>query len=136
MRTIICGSRHFGAGPFSEKDYDLMKSVLANLRWKPTEVVCGMAKGADTLGESWAKANNIPVAYFPANWAKFGRAAGPKRNKEMADYAEACVAFLFEDSRGTANMIKLATKKGIPVCVVYCDKNADVKYYPEIFEEE
>lgn len=134
MRTIICGSRHFGTGPFSDKDAALMNAVLANLRWQITTVVCGKAKGADTLGEQWAIAHDRPVAYFPANWSKYGRAAGPKRNKEMADYAEACVAFLYEGSRGTANMIMLAQKKGIPCCVVYCDANADVKYFPEIFE--
>lgn len=114
MRTIIAGSRHF-------TDYELMCKVMANLRWTVTEVVSGKAPGADTLGERWASENNIPVKEFPADWSKFHRAAGPIRNKQMADYAEACVVFLYPNSRGSINMYEQARKKEMPLVVVQCE---------------
>lgn len=51
------------------------------------EVVSGRASGADACGERWAAARGIPVQPFPADWAKFGRAAGGRRNAQMAEYA-------------------------------------------------
>ena len=121
MKTIICGSRHFAAPA-------LMKRVMANLRWSPTEVISGCAPGADTYGEKWAASNRISVKQFPANWKTYGRAAGPIRNKQMAKYGDACVAFLYAGSRGTKNMIHLATIKGMPLCIVYCDEDGRIEY--------
>jgi len=92
-----------------------------NCPWDITEVVSGHAPGADTLGERFAKENNIPVKLFPAAWKKLGRAAGPVRNKAMADYAEALVAFLYPHSKGTKSMIGFAHKKDMPIMTVYID---------------
>jgi hypothetical protein len=50
-----------------------------------TEVVSGVDAGADEFGEKWAKINNIPVKIFKADWKTHGRAAGPIRNKQMAE---------------------------------------------------
>lgn len=83
MKTIVAGGRKF-------TDSKYMDECLAN--HTITEVVCGKAKGADTLGEAYAIANDISVKYFPADWPKYGRGAGHIRNKEMGDYAEALVA--------------------------------------------
>jgi hypothetical protein len=70
------------------------------------EIVSGGAKGADTLGEQFAQTHNLPCKIFPADWKKYGRAAGPKRNAQMAEYANYGVALWDGKSRGTANMIK------------------------------
>ena len=86
MRTIIAGSRQMTTEA-------AMEMVLADLGWTITEVVSGGAAGADRLGEAWATRNGIPVKRFPADWARFGKGAGPVRNREMALYAEALVAF-------------------------------------------
>ena len=50
---------------------------------------------------------------FPADWNRFGRTAGPKRNKQMANYANTLVAFWDGKSRGTKNMIDLAKCRGL-----------------------
>ncbi len=78
-----------------------------------TEVVSGGAAGADSDGEIWACELNIPVRRFAADWDKHGKAAGPIRNAEMADYAEALIAF--PGGKGTANMVKQAKKKGLKI---------------------
>jgi len=78
-----------------------------------TEVVSGCARGADTFGETIAKKLKLPIVKYPAYWNKFGKSAGYKRNVQMADNAEALIAF--EGGKGTAMMIDIATKKGLKV---------------------
>lgn len=82
-----------------------------------TEVVSGCAPGADNYGEIWAEGHNIRVKRFPADWNKHGRAAGPIRNSEMADYAEQCVAVWDGKSRGTGDMVRKAQAKGLKLFV-------------------
>ena len=52
-----------------------------------------------------------------AEWIKYGRAAGPRRNKQMAEYADALLAYWDGKSRGTKNMIELAKDKGLKIGV-------------------
>ena len=103
MKIIVAGGRDYTNKDIVFKALDNMSKSI-NI----TEVVCGMAKGVDTLGREWAIKNDIPVAEFPADWNKHGKAAGPIRNKEMRDYAQGLVAFWDGQSRGTKNMIDLS----------------------------
>ena len=82
-----------------------------------TIVVSGGAPGVDTLGEQYADEMNIPVHVYEADWDKHGRAAGPIRNRKMAENAEALIALWDGKSKGTKNMIETATKKGLMVYV-------------------
>jgi hypothetical protein len=72
-----------------------------------TEIVSGGARGVDRLGERYARKRGLPCKVFPAQWAKYGKSAGPIRNAEMAKYTDYGVAVWDGVSRGTANMIKL-----------------------------
>lgn len=110
MRTIIAGSRHYD-------DYRQLRRLMRSIGFPITEVVSGCAPGADTLGEMWAAENGIPWREFPADWKRYRRAAGPIRNRQMADYADALVAFLAPGSRGTADMIKQAESRNLPMVV-------------------
>lgn len=103
MKVIIAGSRTF-------KNYDLVEQTMSELGLDIDEVVCGGARGADRLGEEWAKNHNIPVTYFPANWNRFGKWAGFKRNEDMAIYADYLIAFWDKKSRGTKHMIETMHK--------------------------
>ena len=55
---------------------------------------------------------------FPADWDKYGKAAGYKRNGEMARNADALIAFWDGKSRGTKHMIDLAKKYDLQARVV------------------
>lgn len=101
MKTIIAGSRGLDCP-------NELASVLASLGWKITEVVSGGCRGIDQLGEAWARERGIPVKVFPADWDRHGRAAGPIRNQQMAEYADALVAFWDGRSRGTEHMMACA----------------------------
>lgn len=113
LRVIIAGGRNFN-------DYAILKStmdkLLANIAGEIT-VICGMARGADTLGEQYAKERGYSVCYFPADWNKYGKSAGYRRNEQMAQYADALVAFWDGKSRGTKHMIDMANQYGLKVRV-------------------
>jgi len=113
FKVIVAGGRDFA-------DYDLLKSKLDNLlvNRDPVEIVSGTARGADKLGEFYAKRSQLALALFPADWDLYGKSAGYKRNAQMADYADALVAFWDGKSRGTMHMINLAKSAGLQVRVV------------------
>ena len=114
MKLIIAGSRTFG-------NYKLLSAHLDDIcaRYDITEIVSGTAAGADSLGELYAKDHNISVTRFPADWNKYDRSAGPIRNAQMADYADACIVFWDGKSKGTKSMINLAKQKGLATRIVY-----------------
>ena len=113
MKIIIAGSRDFN-------DYELLKSKLdkAKKHYGEFEVVSGMARGADSLGERYARENSLPIAEFPADWDKHGKKAGFLRNADMADYADGCIVFWDGVSKGTQHMINLAKQKEIQLAIV------------------
>jgi len=82
------------------------------------EIVSGTARGADSLGAKYAKERGYTVKEFAPQWDKFGKSAGYKRNAEMADYADALIAFWDGESKGTNHMINLAKEKNIKIKVV------------------
>ena len=101
MRVIVSGSR-------SITNYDLVKHQIELSGFHITELVCGGANGVDKFGEKFAKEKNIKIKYFLPDWHKYGKAAGPIRNEEMAKYADFLIAIWDGKSRGTKNMIDLA----------------------------
>lgn len=101
MKIIIAGGRDYH---LNENDF----SKLDQLKDTISEVVSGCARGVDTAGEMWAKKNNIPVKKFPADWEKFGKSAGYRRNQQMAEYADAVV--LFPGGKGTGHMYDIAKR--------------------------
>lgn len=111
FRVIIAGGRNFS-------DYKLLKATMDKLLVNITDeitVVCGQAKGADTLGEQYVKEKGYAVAYYPADWKQYGKRAGYLRNEQMARNADALVAFWNGESRGTKSMIDLAKRYGLKV---------------------
>lgn len=116
FKVIVAGGRDFS-------DYKLLEEKIKFFmqNHKNFEVVCGMAKGADTLGLKYAISNNIKVHSFPANWDKYGKRAGYLRNEEMAKVSDGLIAFWNGRSKGTEHMISLARQYGIKVAVVGYD---------------
>jgi len=80
-----------------------------------------MAKGVDQLGVQYAEQRNYPIIKMPADWNKFGRAAGYIRNTEMAKIANACVCFWDGISKGTKHMIDISTKYNLKLRIITID---------------
>jgi hypothetical protein len=119
MKCIIAGSRSLAI------KWDKIKLVSCAVHrsgWlnEITEIVSGGCRGIDLAGEMFAENYGIPVKRFLPEWENEGKAAGPKRNALMAEYADALIAIRgnSERSRGTTHMIKLAIDKGLKVFVM------------------
>lgn len=112
MKVIIAGSRDFN-------DYEKLKEVCDYMLSRQTdvEIVSGAARGADILGEQYAKEKGHSLKQFPAEWDKFGKRAGYLRNEDMAKYSDALIAFWDGKSKGTEHMINLAKKHNLKVKV-------------------
>lgn len=116
FKVIVAGSREFN-------DYELLKNKLDHLLQTVVgeiEIVSGTARGADQLGERYAKERGFKVKQFPANWDTLGKRAGYVRNEEMAKYADACVVFWMNESRGTKHMIDLSEKYNLKLRIYKC----------------
>ena len=113
IMLIIAGSRSFN-------DYERLKTnmQLLGLEDKDVTIISGTAQGADKLGERWAEEFNKPVIRMPADWNKYGRSAGYRRNVEMAKIATHLVAFWDGSSRGTGHMIDIAHQYALKQYIV------------------
>lgn len=111
MKVVVAGSR-------SITDYVLVEQAISSSGLVVTEIVSGGARGVDNLGEQYANSNDVNLKIFKADWSRYGKAAGPIRNGQMADYADAAVIVWDGKSSGTKNMIEQMKKRGKPVHVV------------------
>lgn len=116
FKVIIAGSRGFS-------NYKLLKETCDKyLREKKKThnviVISGHARGADILGEKYASDEDLDLEIYPADWKKYGKSAGFMRNEQMANIADAVIAFWNGESHGTKHMIDIAEEKGLNVKVV------------------
>lgn len=120
MKICIFGGREF-------TDYEWLKDeVKAHIHNKAPveeygniEIITGGARGADALGKRFAEEYNLKHAEFKADWQQHGKAAGPIRNREMANYTDIGIGFHDDKSRGTANMINTLRKTDKPVHIIH-----------------
>ncbi len=122
IRLLIAGGRDFSDYDLAERKVMFYLSKLLQ-NGDEIEIVSGACDdkrygvhtftradgtkvyGADGIGEKIAAKNGWKVKPFPANWKKYGRAAGPIRNKDMAIYMTHGIVFWDKISRGTKSMI-------------------------------
>jgi hypothetical protein len=109
MRILVTGSRDWA-------DEQAIQAALTRA-WQefPGAVLVHGAcpTGADAIADRlW----NWDIEPHPADWQRYGKAAGFIRNAEMvAAGAELCLAFIRNESRGATHCADLAEKAGIPV---------------------
>lgn len=108
IRVLVCGDRKW-------TDKAMIRIVLRRLI-PPVTIIHGAARGADTLAGEVAYELGFTVERYPADWTKYGRAAGPIRNKEMLTHGRPDYVIGFHDdlrhSRGTADMKRQAERAG------------------------
>lgn len=119
---LVVGSRGFN-------DYNLMCQILDYMLQNKTYIVIvsGGAKGADSLAERYAKERGLELKVFPADWDKYGKSAGYRRNEQMhlwisARHNRGVVAFWDSISKGTAHNFELCKTYGNPIrCYNYIE---------------
>jgi len=144
IKLIIAGSRDFSNPELLDREVDtyleeilkkecgidLVSDGEGNWFWAnwelqegvesedlPVEIVSGGAKGADRLGEAYAKSRDYKVKKFIPDWEKHKKSAGYIRNEEMAKYATHCICFDL-GTKGTGHMISLANKYKLGLKVI------------------
>lgn len=131
FRVIIAGGRDYS-------DYAALKAAVIqdikdlrekinhsqSMKCRELTIISGHARGADMLGEQFAKEFHLPLVVIPADWDKNGKSAGYARNVDMAKFAiedpdsqGILIAFWDGKSKGTAHMIETAKKRGLEVIV-------------------
>lgn len=112
-KVIIAGGREFN-------QYQLLKLKCDKILSQMTDVIIisGGARGADKLGENYAKEKGYKCERYEADWDTYKKAAGPIRNEEMAKVGTHLIAFWDGKSTGTKNMIEVATSYGLKVRVI------------------
>jgi hypothetical protein len=110
MREIIAGSRGI-------TDYRTVCQAVRDSGFTIRRVVSGTAAGVDTLAIRYAREHSLPCDRFPAEWSRWGRSAGYRRNVTMADQADALIAVWDGKSLGTKHMIDIAKERGLAVFV-------------------
>lgn len=113
MKTIIAGSRDITS-------YNLVATAIHIAEGHGIScdtIISGGCRGVDQLAIDYAVDNAIYYSVYPADWSKFGKAAGPIRNRRMAENAHALIAIWDGKSKGTLNMINTATELGLKVYV-------------------
>ena len=112
-RIVVAGCRDYDN---YEEAKEYIDFCIQNLRKEYTLIfMSGGCKGADALGEKYANENHFEIEYYPADWEKFARSAGPKRNLEMAKRCDYVICFWDGKSLGTKSMIKFAKQFDKPI---------------------
>ncbi len=107
-RIVIAGSRDYN--DYKEAEAFIKQCLEALKPFQKLIILSGGCTGADQLGERFAKENGYLIELHKAKWAEYGKAAGPIRNRKMAENCDAVICFWDQKSRGTASMISFAKK--------------------------
>lgn len=113
MRIIVCGGREYS-------DVARLRAVLDEFHGNKSieHVAHGDARGVDRWAAAWAQKHGITTTSYPADWQRYGRAAGPIRNREMLRAEMALgltMVVAFPGGKGTRDMCSQACAAGVMV---------------------
>ena len=112
-RIVVAGCRDYNNYNEAKKYIDF---CISKIKENNTLVfISGGCKGADMLGERYAKENGYKIERYIAQWDKYGKSAGPIRNEKMAEIGDYVICFWDGKSRGTKTMIDYAKEQGKPI---------------------
>jgi len=114
FRLLVTGSRTWHDIPSIEQAPAV---ILARHPEGILLVHGGCPRGADAIAAAYAaRTPGYQIEAHPADWRRYGRAAGYRRNAEMiALGADGCAAFIRGGSPGSTSAVRLARAAGIPV---------------------
>ena len=109
VSVLVCGGRKFSGWPAMQRVLD---------RISPDVIIHGAAAGADAMAGRYARENDIECRDFPAEWQRYGRSAGYRRNQQMLDEGKPDLVVAFPGGRGTENMVKISRQQGFEVNII------------------
>ena len=109
VSVLVCGGRKFNEWPAMQRALD---------RISPDIIIHGAAGGADSMAGRYARENNIPCRDFPAEWRRYGKSAGYRRNQQMLDEGKPNLVVAFPGGPGTQNMVEISRQQGFEVNII------------------
>jgi len=130
VRILVTGDRNW-------TDEQTILAALVGLKAREgtaVTIIHGAARGADTIAGRIAKELGFDVEAYPADWNKYGKAAGPIRNKQMLREGKPQGVLAFHDdlfhSRGTRNMVEISKSAGLPVACFHSYEYCQDRHVP------
>ena len=120
-RVVIAGCREYNNYEEAKLYIDFCISNIREVY--DIIIVSGCASGADSIGERYAEEKGLMVEKYPADWKRYGRSAGPRRNKQMAEICDYVICFWDGKSKGTKSMIDYARECNKPIKIKTIYKN-------------
>ena len=112
-RIVVAGCRYYND---YEQAKEFIEICISKIRKEYTLIfISGCCSGADMLGERFAKENGFEIERYPADWIKYGKSAGPIRNKKMAQVGDFFICFWDYKSNGTKSMIDFVKSENKPL---------------------
>ena len=112
-RIVVAGCRNYNNYEEAKAYIDF---CISRIKTDNTLIfVSGCCEGADMLGERYALENGFKIERYPAQWLKYGKSAGPKRNKIMAEISDYVICFWDGQSHGTKSMVNIAKQLNKPI---------------------
>lgn len=115
MNIAIVGSRAYKYLENIEYKMNQYADMLFSNNLPMPTVISGGAKGPDSVAVEVAKELGWKYEVYRANWYKYGKAAGHKRNSIIVAKSNLMWAFWDGESRGTLDSITKAVKACLPV---------------------
>lgn len=107
MKIAVAGSRHLDerlVQPIIYSMFNYIESTIKGQFGFIEEIVSGGCRGVDVVGEKVAEECVIKITKFEPDWNKYGKVAGPLRNKEIANYADVLLLIWDGKSKGSLSM--------------------------------
>lgn len=117
LRVLITGARSWSA-------IEPIRRELASLPSGAIIIILihGYARGADRLAHEIADELKLEIRPCPADWERYGKAAGIIRNRRMLEEDKPDIVIAFHPNlaaaRGTKHMVEIARKANVPVKVI------------------
>jgi aspartokinase-like uncharacterized kinase len=108
--VLVCGGRAFAD---KLRLFRALDRIHADTPIR--HVVQGGAQGADHLARQWAAERGVPSVSYHADWGRFGRSAGPRRNQEQLERGAPDLVLAMPGGSGTADMVRRAKAAGVSV---------------------
>ena len=116
-RVVIAGCRDYNNYDEAKRYIDF---CISNIKKRYKLIfISGGCRGTDLLGEKYAAENGFEIERYPAEWDKYGKMAGPRRNERMAKCADYVICFWDGQSKGTWSMIQYAREYEKPLKIKY-----------------
>jgi hypothetical protein len=133
-RVLACGSRDYTDRAFLKT---ILTEAIRECDHLEFMIIQGEAPGADSMARDWARDHAVKTEAYPADWSRYGKAAGPIRNKQMITEGKPTRVIAFTnkvlgESRGTRNMVDQAVTSHIPVEVWKGHRKIEVVSLPEV----